>query len=239
VSDNTTPRPTYVIRKDGMVNATQLCRAMGKEFYDYQKTKQTQAFLEALRNEPNIVGSEIIIIRKGGDSQLQATWCHRLIAIDCARWLNPRFALKIMKWTDEILTKGSVKIQKPLLPILDRSSVDKEAEELETTCNSLYNTNEFVLYIAYIGNGLVKIGSSDHRLHQRESKHRSCESLYPQFRFIQFFPISSGIIERTIHSLQINIVIHLKNKKRFINHFIIFLNLLISSVIYYKSMMSK
>jgi len=59
----------------------------------------------------------------------------------------------------------------------------------------------YVAYVAYIGNGLVKIGSSDHRLDQRESKHRSCESLYPQFRFIQFFPISSGSIERTIHSL--------------------------------------
>lgn len=188
-----------MIRKDGMVNATQLCKAMGKDFFDYQKTKQSQAFIEALKAEPNIIGTDVIIIKKGGN--YQGTWCHRLIAIDCARWLNPRFALQIIKWTDQILTQGFVKIEKPLLPILDRTEPDLEAEALEAQCNPLLHCNQFVLYIAYIGRGLVKIGSSDCRINERESKHISCESIYPQFRFIRFFPISSGIIEKTIHNL--------------------------------------
>jgi hypothetical protein len=107
-----------------------------------------------------------------------------------------------MKWTDELLTTGSVKIEKPLLPILDRTAMDLEAEELEKKCNPLLYSNQFVLYMAYIGDGgLVKIGSSDCRLSERESKHVSCESLYPQFRFIACFPISGGCIETTIHSL--------------------------------------
>lgn len=190
-----------MIRQDGMVNVTQLCNAMGKDFYDYHRTKQTQAFIDALRSEPNIHGSEILVTKKGGVPKLQGTWCHRLIAIDCARWLHPRFALQVIKWTDEILTKGSVRIERPLLPILDRGALDIEAEELERKCNTLQNSNQFVLYLAYIGNGLIKIGSSDRRIQERESKHRSCESLYPQFRFIHFFAISSGIIERTIHHL--------------------------------------
>lgn len=190
-----------LIREDGMVNATMLCKAGGKDFYDYQKTKQTQAFIEALKTEPNIVGSDIIFIKKGGDIRLQGTWCHRLIAIDCARWLNARFALQIIKWTDELLTKGYVKVEKPLLPILDRTELDLEAEELETRCNPLHYSNQFVLYVSYIGQGLVKIGASDCRIHEREIKHVSCESIYPQFRFIKIFPISSGVIEKTIHSL--------------------------------------
>lgn len=191
-----------LIRKDGMVNATLLCKAIGKDFYDYQKTKQTQGLIQALQNEPNIIGSDVIIVKKGGDPKLQGTWCHRLIAIDCTRWLNPRFALQVIKWTDELLTKGFVQIEKPLLPILTRTDLDMEAEQLEQQCNPLLCSNQFVLYIAYIGEqGLVKIGSSDHRIHIRESKHTSCESLYPQFRFLKIFPISSGCIEARVHQL--------------------------------------
>lgn len=67
--------------------------------------------------------------------------------------------------------------------------------------NPLYFSNTFSLYIAYIEEGLIKIGSSDCRLKEREDKHLSCETLYPQFPFISIFPISSGIIESRIHTL--------------------------------------
>jgi hypothetical protein len=145
----------------------------------------------------------LIIVKQGNSTKFeQGTWCHRLIAIDCARWLNAKFALQIIKWTDELLTKGSVKIEKPLLPILNRTDLDFEAEELERECNPLYYTNQFVLYISYIGDqGLVKIGSSDCRIHERELKHISCESTFSQFRFIKIFPISSGCIESLIHNM--------------------------------------
>jgi len=191
-----------LIREDGMVNATLLCKAGGKKFAHYQRNEQTQAFIEALKSDMQYRNTQLIIIKQGNTSKfVQGTWCHRLIAIDCARWLNPRFALQIIKWTDEIITKGFVKIEKPLLPILDRTDMDVQAEELEMQCNPLHYSNQFVLYVAYIGKGLVKIGSSDCRIHERESKHLSCESLYPQFRFIGIFPISSGCIEKTIHHL--------------------------------------
>jgi hypothetical protein len=190
------------IRDDGMVNVTMLCKAGNKKFYHYERNEQTQSFIKVLKNNLNITYSELIIVKNGGDFRLQGTWCHRLIAIDCARWMSPLFHLQIIKWTDEILTKGFVKIDKPLLPILERNNLDLEAEELEKECNILNYSNQYVLYIAYIGeNGLVKIGSSDCRIIERESKHISCESLYPQFRFIKIFPISSGCIEKLIHNM--------------------------------------
>ena len=175
-----------------------LCKAGGKQFAHYQRNEQTQAFIEALKNDIQNSITDLIIVKQGGDPKLRGTWCHRIIAIDCARWLNAKFALQIMKWTDELLTKGFVKIEKPLLPILNRTDL----EELEKKCNPLFYSNQFVLYIAYIGNqGLIKIGSSDCRIHERELKHISCESIYPQFRFIKIFPISSGCIETLIHNM--------------------------------------
>lgn len=199
-SGNTFP---ILIREDGMVNATMLCKAGEKKFAHYQRNEQSQAFIEALKSEMQYCNTQLIIVKQGNSSKFeQGTWCHRLIAIDCARWLNAKFALQIIKWTDELLTKGSVKIEKPLLPILNSTDLDFEAEELERKCNSLYYTNQFVLYISYIGDqGLVKIGSSDCRIHERELKHISCESAFPQFRFIKIFPISSGCIESLIHNM--------------------------------------
>ena len=44
----------------------------------------------------------MIIVKQGNSTKFeQGTWCHRLIAIDCARWLNPLFNIQLMKWLDE------------------------------------------------------------------------------------------------------------------------------------------
>ena len=189
-----------LIREDGMVNATMLCKAGGKFIGDYLRNHTTNEFIEALSSVMGYPITELIIVKQGGIAQ--GTWIHRKIAYHLAMWVHPPFAVCVSNWLDELFTTGSVKIEKPLLPILDRTTMDLEAEELEKKCNPLLYSNQFVLYMAYIGDGgLVKIGSSDCRLCERESKHVSCESLYPQFRFIACFPISGGCIETTIHSL--------------------------------------
>lgn len=122
-----------LIQKDGMVNATMLCMAMGKEFYDYQKTKANQAYIQALQNEPIIIGSEIIQVRKGGDPKLQGTWIHRLLVIDVCRWGCPQFAVQITKWIDELLLTGSVQLKRPVKFLIELKQIDIEAEELELT----------------------------------------------------------------------------------------------------------
>ena len=144
---------------------------------------------------------EIIFTKIGGDTKIQGTWIHRLLAIDLASWIHTPFAVQILKWTDEILTTGKVKLQRPIKPLLLLSELDIEAEELEMNFNIYDYTNKCVLYLAYIGNGLVKLGFSDCRIIKREGKHTSCESEYEQFRMIKIFEISSQIIENTIKKL--------------------------------------
>jgi len=193
-------RYPILIREDGMVNATLLCKAADKQFVHYQRNDRVQAFIEAVETDLQKSRTELIIVRQGGDPHLQGTWVHRLIAIDCARWLNPRFALQVIKWTDELLTRGSVRIERPLLPILDRSDLDIEAETLESSCDLSTNTNNPSLYVAYIGDGLVKVGYSS-CFPRRESKHLSSESPFGQFRLLRVFEISSQSIETQIHGL--------------------------------------
>jgi hypothetical protein len=56
------------IRKDGMINATELCKAGGKKFNDYQRLKQTQEFISELEKSEKIPESKLIIVKHGGIS---------------------------------------------------------------------------------------------------------------------------------------------------------------------------
>jgi hypothetical protein len=126
---------------------------------------------------------------------------HRLVAIDLARWVYPPFSVQINKWIKELMTTGKVELKRPLKAIINLSEMDIEAEELEMKHDWSIYTNSFVLYVAYIGNGLVKVGSSDCRIEKCLEKHQGVGSQYPQFRIIGAFVISGRCIEVTIHNL--------------------------------------
>lgn len=198
-----------LIRKDGFVNATILCKAMGKVFNDYQKVKQNQKYINELYNseiESNIIYSknkseDLIIIKKGGDVKLQGTWVHRLIAVDVCRWGCPRFAVQISKWIDELMTTGKVELKRPVKFLIDLKEIDIEAETIDMNNTLCINLNKPSLYLAYIGNGLVKVGYSSNVLN-RENRHQSSsETEYPEFRLLKTFEISNSNIETTIHKL--------------------------------------
>ena len=62
-------------------------------------------------------------------------------------------------------------------------------------------SNKTVIYLAYIGKNLVKVGFSDKRLCKREEKHTSCESQFQQFRIIKAFEVSGQPIEKLLKDL--------------------------------------
>lgn len=85
---------------------------------------------------------------------------------------------------------------------LNRTDLDKEAEELENKFEWFKFTNHNVIYLSYIGDGLIKLGFSDCGLTKREKKHMSStETEFDQFRIISAFKISSGKIETMIKDL--------------------------------------
>lgn len=190
-----------LIRNDGMVNATLLCKAMGRIFYEYERSKQAQVFIEAIKSETEHFRDELIVVKRGGDPKQQGSWVNRLIAIDICRWGCPRFAVQITKWIDELMMTGKVELKRPVKFLIDLKEIDIEAERLELENKFCLNTNNLCLYMAYIGDGLVKIGYSSNYL-KREHKHQSStETEYPQFRLVKTFEISSSHIEVQIHQL--------------------------------------
>jgi len=200
LSDNKAFTIPFRQGKNIMINATVLCKAGNKKFHDYIRLKTTQEFLQTLESVEGIPSTNIINIIQGGDFKNQGSYVHQLVAIDLARWISPQFSVQISKWVHELMMTGKVELQRPLKFLIDLKEIDIEAEKLELE-NQFIHTNTNVLYIAYIGDSLVKIGFSTNYL-KRENKHLSTtETEYQQFRILKIFEISSQNIETQIHNL--------------------------------------
>ena len=88
------------IRSDGVINATELCKAGGKKFNDYIRLKTTQEYIKVIENTSGISLFELINvdIEKNNDD----TWVHSKVGYHLAKWISPDFNLQITTILDEI-----------------------------------------------------------------------------------------------------------------------------------------
>ena len=89
--------------RDGYVNATDMCKANGREWFTYARSSRTQEYIEALKAAPQICGTEVVQSVTGGVPHLQGTWVHPRLAVDLARWISPAFAVWMDGWFLESL----------------------------------------------------------------------------------------------------------------------------------------
>lgn len=207
-------------QSDGYINASQLCKAGNKFYKDWFRLEKTKEFLTELSQELKIdilndktekvgVGdfshppnTKVSLIENNMgtiESCDQSTWVHPRVAIHIAQWISPKFAVNVTGWIHKLLSTGSVKLERPVKSFSTLTEIDIEAEKLENEVKISEYTNELVIYCAYIGNGLVKIGFTDSNLVKRDKKHMSSESLYPQWRMIKIFKVSGKNIEKMVH----------------------------------------
>jgi hypothetical protein len=202
-------------QSDGYINASQLCKAGKKYYNDWFRLEKTKEFLTELSQELKIdiltdktdpggksrhenTNVSLIKINQYNDSD-QSTWVHPRVAIHIAQWISPKFAVNVTGWIHKLLSTGSFKLERTVKSFSTLTEIDIEAEKLENEVKMCEYTNELVIYCAYIGNGLVKIGFTDSNLIKRDKKHMSSESLYPQWRMIRLFKVSGKNIEKMIH----------------------------------------
>lgn len=122
----------YQRASDGYVNATAMCKAAGKLFADYSRSKNTQAYLQALSSDMGIPISEIVQVIKGGEPHLQGTWVHPDIAVHLAQWCSPKFAVQVNRFIREWM-QGETAPQKEL------ASWQHFHDRVDITSNSVPN----------------------------------------------------------------------------------------------------
>lgn len=91
---------------DGYVNATAMCKAVGKRWSHYLQLSTTKPFLDELSLTlkipvDGVAVNGLIQTITGGIPHLQGTWVHPQIAIHLAQWLSPRFAVLVSQWVME------------------------------------------------------------------------------------------------------------------------------------------
>jgi len=94
-------RPT-----DGYVNATELCKAGGKQFRDWHRSKTTKELVTFLEQETK---HDVIVSKKGNSNDFtQGSWIHPDLSIQLAQWISPVFAIKVNRWVKEFVLPETV-----------------------------------------------------------------------------------------------------------------------------------
>lgn len=96
---------------DGYINATSMCQANGKKWFDYRRLDSTNEFIQALAESTGFPAESLVEMRSGRGG---GTYVHPDIAIHLAQWCSAKFAVQVSKWVRELLTTGTVSI--PVAP---------------------------------------------------------------------------------------------------------------------------
>lgn len=135
------------IRSDGYINATQLCKAGGKKFNDYQRIKQTEEYLQALSFNTGISVMDLINSNVGGNHL--GTYVHRKVAYHLAQWISPSFAVQVSNVLDNLFITGKVELGNEKtnseLESIYQDKINTLNKELEFKTNKLkdYDTTTF------------------------------------------------------------------------------------------------
>jgi len=96
-------------QEDGFINATQLCKAGGKQFREWKRLESTKNIVQVLESDVGIPTSQLIEVKKGNTSKFsQGSWIHPDLAVQLAQWISPSFALQVSRWVRELAVTGQV-----------------------------------------------------------------------------------------------------------------------------------
>ncbi|WP_157202438.1 KilA-N domain-containing protein [Marinilabilia salmonicolor] len=97
---------------DTMVNATEMAKSFGKNVHDFQRLRQTKAFIQVLENQRKgnslDVDNQIVKVIQGGNVSgiAQGTWFCKKLALKFAAWLSPEFESWVYDRIDELTQYG-------------------------------------------------------------------------------------------------------------------------------------
>lgn len=114
-------------QNNGYLNATVVAAHFNRRVGNYLKSERTQEYIAALAEKLSVTpkrateDNQIVIIKQGGTEQ--GTWLHPKLAVDFARWLDPKFAVWCDEQIEQILS-GSPKLETKTTIDERRSLVD-------------------------------------------------------------------------------------------------------------------
>lgn len=90
-----------LIREDGFINATAICKAGNKKFNDWYRLTSTKKLIDLCEKYLDIPKYQVIDIKKGGGNDKRGSWIHPTLATNLAAWISSEFSFKVSLWIEE------------------------------------------------------------------------------------------------------------------------------------------
>lgn len=129
-------------RDDAFLNATAIAKQYGKRVGDYLRNDRTQEYIEALAENLSrtrkitLNKKQLVAVKNGGTNN--GTWLHPKLAIDFARWLDPKFAVWCDEQIEQLLSGSQPKLAKTT--VADRTPLHQAVSALVGKCNIDYSS---------------------------------------------------------------------------------------------------
>ena len=126
-----------IMRKNGYINVTKLCKEGGKELTNWRKANHAEELLNEISSSiPNGRDDLLTIITGGQEPIIRGTYAHPALVPHIASWISPKFAVKV----SFIVNNYAVKQER------DRQEAEKaklrgENSALQDTINMLKEMN--------------------------------------------------------------------------------------------------
>ena len=132
-------------KSDGFINATQMCKAGGKQFKHWKENKHSEQFIKILSSSVGIPTDKIIKYENGSNNE-RSTWCYPRVAINIAQWISAEFDVKVTGWIQELLTTGSVTLnQEKTAKELDEIWKSRLIDIENSSISAIHKFNDHVL----------------------------------------------------------------------------------------------
>jgi phage antirepressor YoqD-like protein len=183
--------------KEGWVNATAMAARYGKTPKDWRRTDRASAFIEAVSTERQICLTDLVKTIQGGTNQ--GTWLHPDLAIEFARWLDPRFGL----WCDlkirDLLTTSQFQIPQTLSEALQlaadkQKKIEQDAPKVDAyeklmNSETLYTVSDFGKTIGWKPRKFL-----NHLVEQKVLMRRGGKGFFPYAQYQNWFTTKESVL---------------------------------------------
>lgn len=90
-----------LVREDGYINATYLCKKGNKHFNHWYSLVLTKKLINFCEDYLQVTKNYLLDIKKGGKNTEQGSWIHPILATNLAQWISHEFAIKVSLWIEE------------------------------------------------------------------------------------------------------------------------------------------
>ncbi|MGL5075812.1 MAG: KilA-N domain-containing protein [Waterburya sp.] len=114
-------------RKDGYVNATQMCKAnTDYDINQWLRNQKTQEYLESLALNLTREKAGLVFIEGSNLTGGKITWVHPLMALNLGRWISPDFAIWCDTHIKTLMETGSTTLVEQPKPVETKLMVANE-----------------------------------------------------------------------------------------------------------------